>query len=193
MYSVVLMMALSGGSESVDFGRAKCHGCSGCSGVVASCSGSCHGRARRARCHGCTGACHGRSRCHGCHGCHGVVYAPACCGGTVVPGAPPVKMMPKEKIPTPPAKTETSAPATIVVSLPADARLTVDGNATTSTSERRTLVTPDLEFGSTYVYTLRAEVVRDGRAVVETQEVTVRGGETTNVPFSFSSQSVASR
>jgi len=103
-------------------------------------------------------------------------------------------MMPKtEKVPTPPAKTETSAPATIVVTLPADARLTVDGNATRATSERRTFTTPVLEFGSDYVYTIRAEVVRDGRSVVETQQVTVRGGETTNVPFSFSSQGIASR
>jgi len=102
--------------------------------------------------------------------------------------------MPKEKIPTPPAKKlETSAPATLVVSLPADARLTVDGNATTSTAAVRTFVTPELATDYNYVYTLRAEVVRDGRTVVETQQVTVRGGQTTNVPFNFSSQGVASR
>ena len=104
------------------------------------------------------------------------------------------KMMPKEKIPAPPkTKTKTTAAATIVVTLPAEARLTVDGNATASTSDRRTFLTPPLETGADYVYTLRAEIVRDGNALVRTKEVAVRGGQTTNVPFTFSAQHLASR
>ncbi len=214
MYSVVLMMALSGSAESADFGHHK-KGCSGCSGAV-SCSGyvgcsgcSCsggharkhHKHKHRSRCSGCTGCngCTGYVGCTGSNGCTGYVGCTGgvgCAGGEVVPyqggTVPPAKMMPKEKIPTPPAKTEAQAPATIIVSLPAEARLTVDGNATSSTSERRTLVTPAIETGADFVYTLRAEIVRDGRTVVETQLVTVRGGETTNVPFTFS-QGIASR
>ena len=98
--------------------------------------------------------------------------------------------MPKEK-----GKEEAStpSPATIVVSLPADAKLVVDGNATRSTSDRRTFVTPALDNGSDYVYTLRAEIVRDGQVAVQTQDITVRGGQTTEVSFTFASQSVASR
>ena len=88
---------------------------------------------------------------------------------------------------------ETAAPATIVVSLPADARMTVDGAPTTSTSDRRTLVSPELLFGSTYVYTLQAEVIRNGQTVAQTQRVTVRGGETSTVVFDFSTQGTASR
>ena len=106
------------------------------------------------------------------------------------------KMMPnKEKIPAPPKKTapKTTAAATILVTLPVEARLTVDGNATRSTSERRMFVSPVLEPGADYVYTLRAEIVRDGSTLARTQEVTVRSGQTTNVPFNFSTQSVASR
>ncbi len=103
------------------------------------------------------------------------------------------KDMPKgEPVPAP-KKTSLNAPATIVVSLPADARLFVDGAPTNSTTENRSLVTPGLEFGSTYVYTVRAEVVRDGRTVEQTQQVLVRGGETTPVRFDFSTQTVASR
>jgi uncharacterized protein (TIGR03000 family) len=195
MYSVVLMMALSGGAESADFGH-RCHGCNGgCTGEVA------------AGCSGCTGApaccgCHGerkklfhRKNCHGCNGCTGCSGAPVCtgCCGGVAPmeGPPPVKNMPKgEKVP-PPMKT--SAPATISVSLPSDARLTVDGVATRSTSANRLFVTPELATGFDYVYTLRAEVVRDGRTVAQSQLVTVRGGRTTNVPFNFSLEQVASR
>jgi uncharacterized protein (TIGR03000 family) len=89
-------------------------------------------------------------------------------------------------------KTSLPTPATIVVTLPADARLTVDGNVTSSTSARRVLVTPALAQGE-YVYVLTAEVVRNGQTIVETQNVTVLPGQTTEVPFVFASDSVASR
>jgi uncharacterized protein (TIGR03000 family) len=68
----------------------------------------------------------------------------------------------------------------------------VDGSATSSTSATRTLVTPELQYGSTYVYTVRAEIVRDGQTVTETQQVNVIGGHISSVQFNFS-QSVASR
>jgi uncharacterized protein (TIGR03000 family) len=97
--------------------------------------------------------------------------------------------MPKKKK----APSEVEAPAVIQVSLPADARLTVDGYVTTSTSANRTFVTPALPQGESFQYTLRAEVIRDGRTVVETQIVTVRGGEETSVPFNFSTGVIAAR
>jgi uncharacterized protein (TIGR03000 family) len=109
------------------------------------------------------------------------------------PPAMKAKEMPKgEPVPAP-KKTSLTVPATIVVSLPADARLFVDGTPTTSTSERRSLVTPGLEVGTTYFYTVRAEVVRDGLTVEQTQRVLVRGGIATPVRFDFSTQTVASR
>ena len=194
MYSVVLMMALSGGAESADFGHRKCSGNEGCSGnVAASCHGGRHARQKRDR--GCRG-----SRCSGAPVC-APVCPPACSGGVysapggMHPESMEPKMMPnKEKIPAPPkTKTKTTAAATVIVTLPAEARLTVDGNATSSTSERRTLVTPALETGADYVYTLRADLVRDGNTLSRTQAVTVRGGKTTNVPFTFSAQRLASR
>jgi uncharacterized protein (TIGR03000 family) len=90
-------------------------------------------------------------------------------------------------------KASRNAPATIVVSLPEEARLTVDGYVTKSTSAERTFVSPALEGGVNYTYTLIAEMVRDGRTITETQRVNVRAGETTRVPFNFSEQGVASR
>ena len=101
--------------------------------------------------------------------------------------------MPKSEPIAPPKKASLNVPATIVVSLPADARLIVDGTSTSSTSDRRTLVTPELEFGSTYVYTMRAEIVRDGQTVAQVQTVNVRGGEVSTVNFNFAPQTVASR
>jgi uncharacterized protein (TIGR03000 family) len=93
-------------------------------------------------------------------------------------------------MPSTPKKTE--APAVIQVSVPAEARLTVDGYVTKSTSSQRTFITPALPQGQAFTYTLRAEVIRDGRTVVESQQVTVRGGEETQVPFNFTSGVVAS-
>jgi uncharacterized protein (TIGR03000 family) len=205
MYSAVLMLALTAGSESVDFGRHRCHGCAAeCSGPVVvgctapvgcsapvDCSSSCHAR------HGLFSRLgHRKHRCHGDAVCSAPV---ACCGGAVIvapPGPGPApKAMPGEPIPPPaPKKTTRSfAPATILVSLPTGARLSVDGTPTSSTAEYRSLVTPALEVGATYVYTLRAEMVDNGQTVTQTRIVNVRGGTTSAVHFNFSSQNVASR
>jgi len=220
MYSVVLMMALSGGGEAVDFGhRKECHGggapvCSGyaapvyaapvCTGYgavgctgVGGCTGRHHGHARAASCHG--GGLFSRMGGHRCHGgavaCTGG-YTGTCFGGAgagcfgggvyVAPKGETPKVMPKEIVP--PKKTSIAVPATIVVSLPANATLSVDGSPTTSTSAQRTLVTPALETGSTYVYTLQAQV----NGQTQSQQIQVRGGQTTQAQFSFP-QGVASR
>ena len=83
--------------------------------------------------------------------------------------------------------------ATIVVSLPAEAKLTIDGNATISTSARRVFTSPNLEMGQEYVYSLRAEITRDGQIVAETQTVTVRAGAEIPVQFTMTSQGIATR
>jgi uncharacterized protein (TIGR03000 family) len=103
MYSVVLMVAMTGGAEAPSswFGRGgSCHGdcyggCSGsCSGYSGGCSGwSCHGGGHSChgggffgghRSHGCCGgglfshSCHGGNGCCGGNSCHGGY---GCCGG----------------------------------------------------------------------------------------------------------------
>jgi uncharacterized protein (TIGR03000 family) len=75
----------------------------------------------------------------------------------------------------------TEAPATLVVSLPADAVLTIDGTPTTSTSAERVFRTPSLEPGQDFEYTLEAKVVRGGEPKVIKQRVTVRAGQETTV------------
>ena len=203
MYSAVLMLALTAGSETADFGRRNCCGCTGGTAVVVShgCSGAVVGGCTGSASHGCHGGglfarLRERHGCHGCTGsCGGVVVSTGCSGGVVAP-VETKKAMPKGETVAPPVdkkKAQSVAPATILVSLPAGARLTIDGTATTSTAAQRTLVTPGLEVGMTYVYTMRAEFVRDGATVTQTQQVNVRGGETSVVQFNFSTQSVASR
>ncbi len=71
--------------------------------------------------------------------------------------------------------------ATLIVSLPADAKLLIDGNETTSETARRVFETPALQAGREFEYTLQAKVVRDGKTEVITQQVTVRAGEETVV------------
>lgn len=158
------------------------HGCS-----RSSCHGGGGGLFHRGG-RGCSSGCSG-SYCTGAVVCSGSACTGACTGGTPVP--PKAKEMIKE--PVKDKKTAIEAPATIVVSLPADARLIVDGNTTKSTTDRRTLVTPALQFGSTYIYDMTAEIVREGRTITQTQQVSVRGGETVAVQFNFPTQTVASR
>ena len=87
------------------------------------------------------------------------------------------------------------APATISVSLPADARLMVDGIATRAASATRSFVTPALEAGKDYQYTLLAEVVRDGKTLSASEVVTVRAGQRTAVTLTpaITATPVASR
>src|SRR6516162_8866010 len=116
MYSAVLMLALTAGSETADFGRNRCNGCTTSCSVVSSCSYYT----------GCASSCHGRgglfgNRCHGCTSSYGCCASYGCSSGCTIV-VPETKMMPKEgeKVPPPKKTTSLSAPATIVVSLPAD-------------------------------------------------------------------------
>ncbi|HXG08360.1 MAG TPA: TIGR03000 domain-containing protein [Gemmataceae bacterium] len=204
MYSVVLLMALSGGAETPAFGR--CGGCNGCYGCAGWCGGCRGGLFGGKACKGCRGChdCHGYVVCHGCYGCHGYVVCHGCagyvchgCAGYVCHGCaghphappPPPKPMPKKDKEEKP----TAAPATIIVNLPADAKLMVDDTPTTSTSSTRVLVSPVLEPGRDFHYTLKGEIIRDGRPVVATQRITVRAGEETRVTLEFPEASVAQR
>lgn len=174
MYSVVLMTALTMGGEA----PAWCHGCKGCWG--------CHG------CYGCSG-CYNAFSCHGCYGCGGCWSCHSCygcgcwgchgCGGVVIVHAAPAK--PPEKKPEKKADKQTAGPnqATIVVELPEDARLYVDGQFADLPSATRSFVTPKLEAGRSYAYTLKAEVVRGGRTLTHEERVIFQAGDTARMRF----------
>ena len=83
----------------------------------------------------------------------GMAYGTPISGGTYVASQP----------------APTSGPATIVVTLPADARLNFDGSPTRTTSARRVFTSPPLQPGQSYQYTLTAEISREGRPVTVTQ------------------------
>jgi uncharacterized protein (TIGR03000 family) len=85
------------------------------------------------------------------------------------------------------------APATIVVRLPADAKLMVGGAPTSSTQGVRWFTSPPLQAGKDYQYTLKAEVMRDGKRVERTKEVTVRAGRSSEVTIDLPAASGPSR
>ncbi len=86
---------------------------------------------------------------------------------------------------TPQSGTNFAAPATVVVSLPPDARLMIGGNPTRSSSGERTFVTPPLEPGKTYFYSLKAELDRNGKKETASQNVEVRAGQKSRVTVEF--------
>jgi uncharacterized protein (TIGR03000 family) len=79
--------------------------------------------------------------------------------------------------------TGTSDVARVTVVGPAGAKLSVDGVETTLPTGERTFETPKLQTGRQYYYTVKAEVVRDGRSQTETQRVVVEAGKLTRVQF----------
>ncbi len=192
MYSMVLMMAMTSSPDAV-----ACHptGCSGCTGyVVSGCSGyasGCRGglfSGHSCRGYSCTGyvvnscgCCGTRVRHHGCmgysscmgYGCTGYSCTGGGCMGTPVEAPMPPKDMPKKEDIKPKV---TSAPAYITVNVPADAKVTIDGSATVSTSAVRVYSTPTLAAGTVYYYTFAAEVTRDGKTFTATEKVAVEAG-----------------
>ena len=84
------------------------------------------------------------------------------------------------------------APATIIVSLPANAKLTVDETVTKSTSATRVFISPALQVGQEYLYNLKAEVVQNGKTITLAKQVTVRAGNETTVSL-FPETTLASR
>jgi uncharacterized protein (TIGR03000 family) len=191
------------------------HGCSGgCTGYVAACGccggggHGCNGGHKFFGGHGCRGGCHGGGGCCGggyactggagcCGGGAGCTGGAGCMGGAAgVPVAPPPKpadKMPEDKKPEAKPEAAKAAPAVIYVSLPADAKLTIDGNETRSISASRSFVTPALPMGKEFNYTLKAEVVRDGQAYSVIRRVTVQAGVDSRITLEVPVSSVAAK
>jgi uncharacterized protein (TIGR03000 family) len=84
-----------------------------------------------------------------------------------------------------PAMASPKQEARLIVHLPPQANLTIDDNPTRSRSDTRVFLTPPLDPGKTYTYTLRGEINRDGRFVHETKTVEVKAGELSEVTLRF--------
>jgi uncharacterized protein (TIGR03000 family) len=202
MYGVVLAMALVGTAEVPDchFGHGGCCGQSfggGCGFGGGGCFSSCG-------CFGNRGGC-GFNNCNnGCNTCNNCNYVSNCgCqggmnggmyGAPIMTPEPPAQKMPGEKIGEPKKGLDLSnlpTPGTIVVTLPSDAKLTIDGYVSQQTSGQRVLVTPPIQRGQDLTYTLVAESTQDGQVVRQSQQVTVRAGQQMPVSFTFATAPAA--
>jgi len=82
-----------------------------------------------------------------------------------------------------PRQPTTDNRARIRVSLPADAVLWFDDDATQQTGPDRSFVTPPLQPGAVYSYNLRARWTQDGQPVERSLKVDVRANETAVADF----------
>jgi uncharacterized protein (TIGR03000 family) len=102
-----------------------------------------------------------------------------------VPGAPAAPL-PGEAAPaTPRSTSNTRVDGLLAVNVPDDAKIYVNGQATSSTGASRQYISRDLQPGFNYTYEVRAEVTRDGRTVEQVKKIDLRAGETANLAFDF--------
>jgi uncharacterized protein (TIGR03000 family) len=78
------------------------------------------------------------------------------------------------------------APALLIVTLPAEAKLRVEDVETEATSGTRRFESPPLEPGRDFYYLLTAELVQEGRVLTASRRVLVRAGQETPVFLDFS-------
>lgn len=110
-----------------------------------------------------------------------------------IPKAPNIPIVPtpatekKESLPNPKLNNKTTGagllPAKVVLSVPAGAAVYVEGVQLRSLAAERSFVTPALQPGREYGYTLKAIVVENGLEYAEVRQITVIPGETTTVSF----------
>ncbi len=138
---------------------------------------------RGGRC--CGGGCCYSSCCYSCcYSCCAPCYSCAPCYTCAAPDCATCAV----------AAPADTACATVVVNLPADAKLTINGKNTVSTSGKRTFRSPFLKKGRSYSYTLKATFDQGGKTQVVTKTVKFTPGQTVKVSLSpFSGSAVASR
>lgn len=73
--------------------------------------------------------------------------------------------------------------ASILVKVPAEAKVFIDSYQMKSTSMERLFTSPELEPGKSYYYTIRVVVDRDGKKFEESRRVLIRSGETSRLAF----------
>ena len=212
MYSIVIMMALGNGGTVPAYqdqftgrGSAPGHlfyrhnrGCWTYRGGL--CPGHCY--------NACSGHCYNACPGHCYRGCGGYNLCPGHCysaypghcysGGSAygswsvyagagqVPARPTSSTLPLADSTRLQMAAGRPAPADLIVHLPADAKLIIDGNATQSASGTRRFTSPPLEREQDFFYTLKGQLVRDGQTLTASRRVKVRAGEQTEVTLEFS-------
>ena len=73
----------------------------------------------------------------------------------------------------------------MTVWVPYDAKVTINGLATSSVGSRRQYVSHGLKAGFNYKYEITAEIVKDGKTIEDTRSVVLTAGQNTAVAFGF--------
>lgn len=152
---------------------------------MGSCFGSCYG--------GCFGSCYGMPiEYASSYGMDPVSFGMPGPGMAIAPGAmtmPPAAAMGETLQPAPIPQAGTGEAitaanqATVVVTLPADARLFADGQAIEQTGPVRSFRTPALEAGKSYFYMITMEVTRNGKVQKAEERVALEAGKVSRVNF----------
>jgi uncharacterized protein (TIGR03000 family) len=79
--------------------------------------------------------------------------------------------------------TKPNTRALVIVNLPSDAKLYLDGQLTRGDANVRSFYSPELQAGVNYFYTLKVEVLRSGQMVSDTQRVYFQAGREVRVSF----------
>ncbi|MDA7978193.1 MAG: TIGR03000 domain-containing protein [Pirellulales bacterium] len=83
---------------------------------------------------------------------------------------------------------------TLIVTMPADAKLMLAGKDTNSSGDRRQFTTTHLREGETWEsYVVRGELERDGQTLVATQYVDLAAGEVREIKLDFDVATIAAR
>jgi uncharacterized protein (TIGR03000 family) len=167
MYTAVLMLAMSSGAESVDFGRRGCNGCSGC---YAACSGRYYS--------GCSG---NYSGCCGGYrsGYYSYNYAPG------YSNAPSMAMQgsgieARQSF----YRGSDGNGAMIRVMVPnPDAEIWFDNTPTKQRGIDRMFRSPPLDGNGRYSYTIKGKWMDNGRAIEQERSVQVQPGQPVMVDF----------
>ena len=96
----------------------------------------------------------------------------------------------------PSVQTAATAPVqtTLVVHVPADAKLFLAGHETKATGEVREFTTTRLNSGSEWTtYAIRAEIERDGKTQVREESVSLKAGESREVSIAFDGPAAGER
>ena len=177
----------SGGSWGGSYGSHGSHGSYGSHGSHGSWGGSygSHGSTGYAS-HGSAGYATPVSSCGDCGNCD------TCsdCGGDVIDGTyTPSEVM--EETPVEPSEARRrSNKGVLVVSVPDNAEITVNGLPTTSTGAQRRYVSHGLQRGEAYRYVVKATMERDGETLEQTKVAMLRAGKLSALDFDFDDSGV---
>jgi uncharacterized protein (TIGR03000 family) len=112
-------------------------------------------------------------------------------GNVYNPNQPPVMTVPVEPMKKPAGSDDKPMGANLKFTVPADTKLYVDGKLAPGTGTERAFYTPPLEAGKKFFYEVKAELMVDGKPVVEEKKVIVEAGS--NITESFATLTAAAK